>query len=234
MIRQTVSDPPREPRPGAAPSTTKGRGLHNTGKQGNAARFLYYSPENPRQEGKDFSAPRHNSRHRDRDRNRYGKLCIVILLCINAGSAMMPASIPTAIAIPLPIPIPIVPFPGVVAWPGCGRRPRCVSIELRAGRQHDAQSRDRERAGRGTKRSGHGTAPLTRAAPFRSCMPGYFDLNLRIRKWRASPDPRRTRVPGSGTPGITAGGVLGLTTSGGVRGPIGGIVDIAHVSAAGR
>ena len=36
----------------------------------------------------------------------------------------MPTSIPIAIAIPMPIPIAIVHFPGVVALPGCGHRPR--------------------------------------------------------------------------------------------------------------
>jgi len=43
---------------------------------------------------------------------------------MDAGSAMMPKSMLIAIAIP--IPIPMVPFPGVVALPGCGHRLRCA------------------------------------------------------------------------------------------------------------
>jgi len=52
-----------------------------------------------------FSTKEKRGRHRDRDRNRsrYRKLCIIGLLGIDAGSAMMPKSIPIAIAIPIPI-----------------------------------------------------------------------------------------------------------------------------------
>jgi len=55
---------------------------------------------------------RHRHRGRNRSRNRYRKQCIIGRLSIDAGSAVMPKSIPIAIAIaiPMPIPIPIVPF----------------------------------------------------------------------------------------------------------------------------
>jgi hypothetical protein len=33
-------------------------------------------------------------------------------------------------AIPIPIPTPIVPFPGVVAWIGCGHRRLCEICEI--------------------------------------------------------------------------------------------------------
>jgi len=42
-------------------------------------------------------------------------------LCVDVGSAAMPKSIPIATAIA----IPILRFPGVVALPGPGHRPRC-------------------------------------------------------------------------------------------------------------
>jgi hypothetical protein len=58
-----------------------------------------------------FTTMEKRGRHRHRDHNRYRESCIIGLLCIDAGSAMMPASIPIAIAIA----IPIVPLPGVLA-----------------------------------------------------------------------------------------------------------------------
>ena len=68
---------------------------------------LCRSHENPCQKGKDFSAPRNDGRgryrHRDRSRNRYRKQCMIRRLRVDAGSAMMPTSIPIAIAIPMPI-----------------------------------------------------------------------------------------------------------------------------------
>ncbi|MBP1595710.1 MAG: hypothetical protein H6Q05_1087 [Acidobacteria bacterium] len=70
---------------------------------------LCRSHENPCQKGKDFSAPRNDGRgryrHRDRNRsrNRYRKQCMIRRLRVDAGSAMMPTSIPIAIAIPMPI-----------------------------------------------------------------------------------------------------------------------------------
>jgi len=68
---------------------------------------------------------RYRHRDRNRSRNRYRKKCMIGRLSIDAGSAIMPKSIPIAIAIPMPIPIPIVPLQGKVALPGCGHRPRC-------------------------------------------------------------------------------------------------------------
>ena len=57
-----------------------------------------------------FSTMEKRGRHRGRNRNR--KQCMIGRLSIDAGSAIMPKSIPIAIAIaiPMPIPIPIVPF----------------------------------------------------------------------------------------------------------------------------
>ena len=45
---------------------------------------------------------RYRHRDRNRSRNRYRKHCMIGRLCFDAGSAMMPKSIPIAIPIPIP------------------------------------------------------------------------------------------------------------------------------------